>query len=234
MILTDDNFRSIVSAVEEGRVIFENIRKVVKYLISTNAGEILTILTALLILTLDTLIFTPVQILWVNLVTDGLLVVNLAMEPKEEDVMDQPPRRPGENIIDRNILKNVVFVAIFMAAGTLWIYTRELNGLDLMRAQTLGFTTMAMFQIFNALNCRSRSKSIFRLGLFTNRYLISAIAVSIALQMLATVLPFLQVALGTVALSVSDWALIFAVSSTVLIADELRKAAQGRGLAKEI
>ena len=228
MILTDDNFRSIVSAVEEGRVIFENIRKVVKYLISTNAGEIITILTALVILMIDTLIFTPVQILWVNLVTDGLLVVNLAMEPKEEDVMDQPPKRPGENIINRDILQNVVFVAIFMAAGTLWVFNREWNGSDLMRAQTLGFTTMAMFQIFNALNCRSRSKSIFRLGLFTNKYLIGAIAISITLQMLATILPFFQVALGTVALSAVDWATIFAVSSTVLFADELRKLVQSR------
>ncbi|NPV63580.1 MAG: HAD-IC family P-type ATPase [Methanotrichaceae archaeon] len=225
MILADDNFSSIVSAVEEGRVIFENIRKVVKYLLSTNAGEILTILIALLVLMIDTLIFTPVQILWVNLVTDGLLVVNLAMEPKEEDVMDQPPKKPGENIINLDILKNVIFVAVFMAAGTLWVYTREMNSLDLMRAQTLGFTTMAMFQIFNALNCRSRTKSVFSLGLLTNKYLIAAIAVSLVLQLSATVVPFMQTALGTVALSATDWAMIFAVSSTVFIADELRKLA---------
>jgi Ca2+-transporting ATPase len=228
MILTDDNFRSIVSAVEEGRVIFENIRKVVKYLISTNAGEIITILAALVILMVDALIFTPVQILWVNLVTDGLLVVNLAMEPKEEDVMDQPPKKPEEGIINRDILQNVIFVAIFMAVGTLWVFTSEWNGSDLMKAQTLGFTTMAMFQIFNALNCRSRSKSIFRLGLFTNKYLIAAIAVSITLQILATILPFFQVALGTVALNAVEWATIFAVSSTVLFADELRKLIQRR------
>ncbi len=223
MILTDDNFQSIVNAVEEGRVIFENIRKVVKYLISTNVGEILTILVALIFLAINVLIFTPVQILWVNLVTDGLLVINLAMEPKEEDVMDQPPRDPRANIINMDIIKNVLFVAAFMAAGTLFVFTRELNGGDIYRAQTLGFTTLAMFQIFNALNCRSRDKSVFQIGLFSNRYLIAAIAVSITLQMLATTLPFFQMALGTVALSLYDWATIFAVSSTVFLADELRK-----------
>jgi Ca2+-transporting ATPase len=229
MILTDDNFQSIVNAVEEGRVIFENIRKTVKYLISTNAGEILTILVALVFMAINVLIFTPVQILWVNLVTDGLLVVNLAMEPKEEDVMDQPPRNPKENIINMDIVKNVLFVAAFMAAGTLLVFTREINGGDIHRAQTLGFTTLAMFQIFNALNCRSEDKSVFKIGLFSNKYLIGAIAASIILQLMATTLPFFQMALGTVALSLYDWAIIFAVSSTVFIADELRKLIKRKG-----
>jgi len=171
-----------------------------------------------------------VQILWVNLVTDGLLVVNLAMEPKEEDVMDQPPRNPKENIINMDIVKNVLFVAAFMAAGTLLVFTRELNGGDIHRAQTLGFTTLAMFQIFNALNCRSEDKSVFKIGLFSNKYLIGAIVASIALQLMATTLPFFQMALGTVALSLYDWAIIFAVSSTVFIADELRKLIKGKSL----
>lgn len=223
MILTDDNFRSIVSAVEEGRVIFENIRKVVKYLISTNAGEILTIITAITILMINTLIFTPVQILWVNLVTDGLMGISLAMEPKERNIMDQPPRRPKEKIINREILQNVIFVAIFMAAGTLFVFTREWNGGEIFRAQTMGFTTMAMFQVFNALNCRSRTNSIFRMGFFSNRYLLGAVVLSLALQILVTVVPIFQVALGTVALSLEDWAMIFLVSSTVLFGDELRK-----------
>ncbi len=228
MILTDDNFRSIVSAVEEGRVIFENIRKVVKYLVSTNAGEILTIITAITILMINALIFTPVQILWVNLVTDGLMGISLAMEPKEKNIMDQPPRRPGEKIINREILQNVIFVAIFMAAGTLFIFTREWNGGEILRAQTMGFTTMAMFQVFNALNCRSRTNSIFRMGFFSNRYLIGAVVLSLTLQILVTVVPLFQVALGTIALSLEDWAMIFLVSSTVLFGDELRKLVSRR------
>ncbi|HWQ20368.1 MAG TPA: HAD-IC family P-type ATPase, partial [Methanotrichaceae archaeon] len=136
MILTDDNFRSIINAVEEGRVVFENIRKVAKYLISTNAGAILIILASMILLSADVLIWTPVQILWVNLVTDGVLVVNLAMEPKEDDVMNKPPRRPKDDIINRDILYNVIFVSIFMAAGTLWVFTRYLDDAGLAHART--------------------------------------------------------------------------------------------------
>jgi len=223
MVLTDDNFASIVNAVEEGRVVFENIRKVVKYLIATNTGEILTILTALIFFPHFPLIFTPVQILWVNLVTDGLLDVTLAMEPKEEDVMDQPPRKPNEKIINRNIILNTIYVGIFMMIGTLYVFIKEWDGGDLIRAQTLGFTTMAMFQVFNALNCRSRTKSVFKIGFFTNKYLFGAIAASVTLQVLATLLPPLKVALGTTSISAGDWLTIILISSLVFFADELRK-----------
>jgi Ca2+-transporting ATPase len=177
---------------------------------------------------INALIFTPVQILWVNLVTDGLMGISLAMEPKEKNIMDQPPRRPGEKIINREILQNVIYVAIFMAAGTLFIFTREWNGGEILRAQTMGFTTMAMFQVFNALNCRSRTNSIFRMGFFSNRYLIGAVVLSLTLQILVTVVPLFQVALGTIALSLEDWAMIFLVSSTVLFGDELRKLVSRR------
>lgn len=228
MVLADDNFASIVNAVEEGRVVFENIRKVVKYLIATNTGEILTILTALIFLPSVPLIFTPVQILWVNLVTDGLLDVTLAMEPKEEDVMDQPPRKPKEKIINKEIMRNTLYVGIFMMVGTLFVFMKEWNGGDIIRAQTLGFTTMAMFQVFNALNCRSRTKSVFKLGFFTNKYLFAAIAASVSLQVLATIFAPLKVALGTTTLSSWDWMTIIIVSSSVFFADELRKLVKSR------
>jgi Ca2+-transporting ATPase len=228
MVLADDNFASIVNAVEEGRIVFENIRKVVKFLVTTNTGEILTILAALILLPNAPLIFTPVQILWVNLVTDGLLDVTLAMEPKEEDVMDQPPRKPTAKIINREIVMNTIYVGIFMMVGTLWIFTNEWNGGNLIRAQTLGFTTMAMFQVFNSLNCRSRTKSVFRLGFFANRYLFAAVIASISLQVLATFLPFFQVALGTTVLSTWDWLTIVLVSSSVFFADEVRKLVRSR------
>ncbi|MFP3984402.1 MAG: cation-translocating P-type ATPase [Candidatus Bathyarchaeia archaeon] len=228
MVLTDDNFASIVNAIEEGRVVFENIRKVVKYLIATNTGEILTILAALVLLPHAPLIFTPVQILWVNLVTDGLLDVTLAMEPKEEDVMDQPPRKPTAKIVNREILMNTIYVGFFMMMGTLWIFVNEWNSGMLVRAQTLGFTTMAMFQVFNSLNCRSRTKSVFELGCFTNKYLFVAITISILLQVLVTVLPPLQVALGTVPLSPLEWLTIVLVSSSVFVADEVRKQVRRR------
>jgi P-type Ca2+ transporter type 2C len=225
MILTDDNFATIVNAVEEGRVVFENIRKVVKYLISTNAGEILTILGALIFLPGVPLIFTPVQILWVNLVTDGVLDKVIAMEPKEKGVMNDPPRNPNENIINRNIMLNTVFVGVFMAIGTLWIFTaaNPLDPNEFLRARTLAFATIAMFQVFNALNCRSRTDSVFKIGFFTNKYLVIAVFISTGLTILATTLPPLQLALGTVSLSIWDWLIIFLVSSSVFIADESRK-----------
>lgn len=223
MVLTDDNFASIVNAVEEGRVVFMNVRKVVKFLISTNVGEILTILGALVLLPAGQLIFTPVQILWVNLVTDGLLDITIALEPKEGDVMDQPPRQPDTPIINREILLIVVFVATIMAIGTLGIYFWGLETGNSTRAQTLAFITIAMFQVFNSLNVRSRTQSLFQIGPFTNKYLIAAIITSVALLFLATTVPFLQLALSTIPLNLQDWGIIFLVTSSIFFLDEIRK-----------
>jgi Ca2+-transporting ATPase len=227
MVLTDDNFASIVNAIEEGRVVFQNVRKVVKYLLTTNIGEDITLLTALAFLPGAGLIITPVQILWVNLVTDGILDITLALEPQESDVMEELPRSRGAGIINREILQNIVYVALFMAAGTLWNYLRaSRGGSGILHAQTVAFTTMAMFQVFNALNCRSRTKSVFELGFFTNRYLMGAVALSIILQVVANRIPFMQAALGTMPLSLREWGQIVLISSSVFVADELRKAFQ--------
>jgi P-type Ca2+ transporter type 2C len=223
MVLTDDNFSSIVAAIEEGRAVFQNVRKVVKFLLSTNMGEILTIMVSLILFGADVPIVTPIQILWVNLVTDGILDITIAMEPKEDDVMDGPPRRPNTPIINREIIFNTMFVAVFMAVGTLFVFFRDLNLHGLVHAQTMAFTTLAMFQVFNSLNVRSRTKSVFQLGLFTNRWLIGAIVVSIILQIMANQTGLLQTALGTAPLSFADWGVIVSVSSSVFIADELRK-----------
>lgn len=223
MVLTDDNFASIVNAVEEGRVVFQNVRKVVKFLLATNIGENLTILGALLFLPFKGLIITPVQILWVNLVTDGLLDIALALEPKEDDVMNEPPRKPSERIINDEILRNTVYVALVMASGVLWMFSQSLDKGDLVRTRTLTFTTLAMFQVFNSLNCRSRNKSVFQLGFFKNRYLLGSIVLSILLQLAAEHVPFMQAALGTVPLSWQEWALIVLISSFIFFADELRK-----------
>jgi P-type Ca2+ transporter type 2C len=230
MILADDNFASIVNAVEEGRVVFHNVRKVVKFLLSTNIGEDLTLISALAFLPGVGLIITPVQILWVNLVTDGILDITLALEPQESDVMEEPPRKQTARIINREILGNVVFVALFMAVGTLWMYLTALQEGGVTRAQTMAFTTLAMFQVFNSLNCRSRDKSVLQLGLFTNHYLIAAIVVSIILQVASSRVPFMMAALGTVPLTLTDWARIVLVSSSVFIADEIRKMIQRRRL----
>lgn len=228
MVLTDDNFSSIVNAVEEGRVVFQNVRKVVKFLLATNIGENLALLGSLVLFASRGLIITPVQILWVNLVTDGILDITLAMEPKENDVMNQPPRKPESGLINSEILWNIVFVASFMAVGTLWMFSHASSQNDLIYSQTFTFTTLAMFQVFNSLNCRSRDKSVFTLGLLKNRYLIVAIAASIVLQIAAGNVPFLQAALGTVPLRWADWGLIVLVSSSVFVADEVRKFVKSR------
>lgn len=223
MVLTDDNFVSIVAAIEEGRAVFQNVRKVIKYLLSTNIGEIITVVTALLLFGKDVPIVTPIQVLWINLVTDGVLDITIAMEPKEDDVMKVPPRRPNTPIINREIVLNTIYVAFFMAVGTLFVFFSDYRVRGLAHAQTMAFTTLAMFQVFNALNVRSRIKSLFKLGVFTNKWLIGAIAVSIFLQVLANRTPLLQTALGTAPLTWADWGVIIAFSSTVFIADELRK-----------
>jgi P-type Ca2+ transporter type 2C len=223
MVLTDDNFASIVAAAEEGRVVFQNVRKVVKFLIATNAGEILTILGAMLLLPVTHLIFTPVQILWVNLVTDGLLDITIALEPKEGDVMNEPPRKQNERIINREVLYSVAFVAVIMAAGTLWVYSNALALRDPDYARTMAFITIAMFQVFNALNVRSLKQSVFKIGLFSNKFLVGAIVISVTLLVLSTLVPFLQIALATVPLALNDWGLIVLVSSTVFILTEIRK-----------
>ncbi len=225
MVLTDDNFASIVNAIEEGRVVFKNVQKVVKFLLATNIGEDLTLLTSLILFASKGLIIAPVQILWVNLVTDGILDITLAMEPKEEEVMDEGPRRRGSRIVNKEILLNIFIVALVMAAGTLFMYDRASN-MNNATAQTVGFTTLAMFQVFNAFNCRSRTRSIFQMGFFKNPYLIMAVAASIILQVGAIYLPFMQNALGTTPLTLQDWGWIILVSSSILFVDEIRKLIQ--------
>ena len=223
MVLTDDNFASIVAAIEEGRAVFQNVRKVVKFLLATNVGEIITITASLILLGQEVPIVTPIQLLWVNLVTDGILDITIAMEPKEEDVMDIPPRRPNTPIINREIMWNTLFVAIFMAIGTLYVFMTSYEPGALAYAQTMAFTTLAMFQVFNSLNVRSNTRSLFQVGPFTNRWLLGAIVASIILQILANRTGLLQTALGTAPLSYADWGLIVGISASVFVADELRK-----------
>ena len=228
IVLTDDNFASIVSAVEEGRVVFQNIRKVVKFLISTNFGEMLAIIFSMLLFKDIPLIFTPVQILWVNLVTDGILDISIAMEPKENEVMEEPPRPINTKIVNKEILLNTLLIAVFMAAGTLWMFARgyQEGGID--RGRTLAFVTLAMYQVFNAFNVRSRSQSVFKLGLFRNKYLNATIPTSVILLLATVYLPFMQRIMQTTPLQWFDWMVIIALASSVLIVEEIRKALSGR------
>ncbi|MFP4115421.1 MAG: cation-translocating P-type ATPase, partial [Spirochaetales bacterium] len=218
MTLADDNFASIVSAVEEGRVIFNNLRRVIFYLLATNVGEVIALVASLVIgLPLP---LTAVMILWINLITDGVCDIPLGLEPNARDVLSEPPRVPGSPIIDAPMLRRIAILAVVIAAGTLFAFWSELEATGLERAQTMAFTTLAAFQWFKAYSARSRTRSVFSIGLFRNRWLNAGVAVAIGLQLLAVHTSVGQNLLGTVDLSLTDWLRVLGVSVVVLIADE--------------
>ena len=222
MVLLDDNFATIVSAIEEGRSIFANIRRVVLYLLATNTGEILVYMSG--ILAGIPIPLLPTQILWINLVTDGFSTVPLSMEPKEEGILREPPRNPREPIVNRQVVYHIVFVALFMLVGTLALYRYELEHTTLDRARTHAFVVMALFQIFNIFNVRSSRYSIFDIGVLSNPYVLVGATASVLAQIAAVHMAFFQSVFHTVPLSSSEWALAVAVASTVFWAEEIQKA----------
>jgi P-type Ca2+ transporter type 2C len=240
IVLADDNFASIVAAVEEGRAIFANIRKFLRYLLSSNIGEVMTMFFGVLLagqIGLDVaggdavvLPLLATQILWINLVTDGPPALALGMDPADEGLMSQPPRAAGEGVITPQMWRGIVLVGVIMAAGTLFVLDASLPGGfvagagDLPYAQTMAFTTLMLFQIFNVVNARSDERSAF-VHLFINGWLWAAIGGSIALQVLVVYVPFLQRAFGTIALSTGDWVFCVAVASSVLWLREASKLA---------
>ena len=237
MILADDNFATIVVAVEEGRAIFSNIRKFLRYLLSSNAGEVLTMLLGVLGAGLIGLrdfggeVAVPLlatQILWINLLTDTAPALAMGVDPPPDDVMARPPRRVSDRVIDREMTLGVVFVGVVMAIVTLLSLDIGLPGGliegsgTLEEARTLAFTTLVLAQLFNCFNARSDRVSAFQ-HLFTNPLLWSAIALSVVLQVAVVYVPFLNDAFETAPLGLTDWLLCTAMASVVLWADELRK-----------
>jgi len=238
MVLSDDNFASIVAAVEEGRAIFANIRKFLRYLLSSNIGEVMTMFFGVVFARQIGLeigggaIVLPLlatQILWINLVTDGAPALALGVDPADEGLMERPPRPVGERVITPAMWRGIVFVGVIMAAGTLFVLDASLPGGfvdgtgDLRYAQTRAFTTLMLFQIFNVFNARSDDQSVF-VRLFTNRWLWAATAASLVLQVVVVHVPFLQHAFGTTPLSARDWLVCIAVASSVLWLREASKA----------
>ncbi len=221
MVLTDDNFASIVAAVEEGRVMFANIRRSVFYLLSTNIGEIMLWIVS--ILAGVPLPVVAVQILWINLVTDGICTIPLGLEPKHSNVLKEQPRRSGKGIVYQGMLGRIFFIALFMAAGTFLIFNWELPRAGLDEARTIAFCMLCAFQWINALNARSDQQSIFKLGIFSNRLLIGGIALAVLLQMLVVYAPPLQSLFHTVPLGLEAWGIIIAVAFGLLLVEEIRK-----------
>ena len=222
MVITDDNFATIVSAIEQGRIIFNNLRKAVYYLFSTSAAEIVALMTALIAgLPLP---LRAVQILWVNLVTDGALTVNLVMEKAEGDEMRRPPRKRHAAMVPRPMLRRMFLLVPVMAFGTIGLFWWALeSGRELLHAQTMAFTVLCAFQWFNGLNARSYHRSLFRLGLFTNPFVLAGLTAAVGLQVLVVHWAPLGNLFHTVPLSLAEWGIIVAVASTVLWVEELRK-----------
>jgi calcium-translocating P-type ATPase len=241
MILADDNFATIVSAVREGRAIFANIQKFLRYLLSSNIGEVLTMFLGVVgagIIGLDAgeAIVAPLvatQILWINLLTDTGPALAMGVDPPPEDVMGRPPRRLTDRVIDRPMQWDVLFVGTVMALATLAALDLQLPGglfhgsSSLAEARTAAFTVLVVAQLFNCFNARSQTVSAFDRP-FSNPLLWGAVGLSFVLQVAVVYVPFLNHAFQTAPLSAGQWATCIALSSSVLWAEELKKLVMRR------
>jgi Ca2+-transporting ATPase len=221
MILADDNFVSVVTAVEEGRAIFNRLRNVIFFLLSTNLGELLALIITILFLGKAPLL--AVQIIWVNLVTDTAAAIPLGLEPKFGDELKQPPRHPKVGLIFPGLLFRIGFMAILMGGGVFLIFNWAQARVGLDEARTIAFCSMVAFEWFRAFNARSDEHTIFRLGVFRNRWLLISISVAIVLQLAVIYVPFLQVAFSTVPLGIGEWSIAILAGGSLFLIEETRK-----------
>ncbi len=223
MVLTDDNYASIVSAVEAGRVIYSNIRKFVYYLLSCNVGEILVIFLAMLARLPVPL--RPIQLLWLNLVTDGAPALALGLEKGEPGIMRRPPRPTGEPVINREMLWGIVIQSVAITAAVLaaFVYGRRSFPGDLVAAQTLAFVTLTTSELLRAFTSRSERNSIFSIGVFSNRWMLLAVSSSLLLLMAVLYVPFLQPFFSVMPLGLREWLVILPLILIPSIAAELTK-----------
>jgi len=222
MVLADDNFASIFSALKEGRIIFDNLRKVVFFLIPTGVADIFSIVAAVLLgLPLP---FIPAQILWINLVTNGMQDVALAFEPAGKDLLDRPPRPSEEGIFSRLLIQRTILVAIVITSGVIYTFTQALKaGATLENARTVAVTTMVFFQFFQAWNSRSETESIFSLNPLSNPILFYSMIAAFFAQLAMLYAPPLQWVFRTVSLNTTEWLGILLISSTVVVIVEIDK-----------
>jgi Ca2+-transporting ATPase len=245
MVLTDDNFASIVKAIEEGRGIYDNIRKYLIYLLSSNAGELLTMFAGVMfagmlgLVSAEPGLFLPLlaaQLLWINLITDGPPALALGIDPKDPEVMNREPRSRGGGVLTGADWTYIAGVGLVMMIGTIAVldayYPGGLftlfakgsaaNAADETYARTMAFTTLMMFQLFNVYNCRSTWRSAFA-GFFENKWLIISVLFSLATHIAVIYVPFLQTAFHTVPLTLQDWAITAGIGATLLVVVELVK-----------
>ena len=246
MILADDNFSTIVAAVREGRVIFDNIRKFLRYLLSSNVGEVFTVFLGVVFAGFlgirqpetvgVTVPLLATQLLWINLLTDAAPALAMGVDPQTDDVMGRKPRKVTDRVIDASMWGDIIYIGVIMAIVTLIGMDMHLSGglftdrsvdavgheAQMTEARTMGFTILVFAQLFNALASRSHLQSAF-VGLFSNKWLWGAIGLSVALQLVVIYVPFLNGPFGTVALSPMAWVECICLAAIVLIASELRK-----------
>jgi len=220
MILLDDNFATIVKAVREGRKIYDNIRKFIKYLLTTNSGEIWTLFLAPFVgLPIPLL---PIHILWINLVTDGLPALALSMEPEEHNVMKRPPRHPKESVFSGGLGYHAVWVGLLMAGVVLSLQAWAIHTGDA-HWQTMVFATLCLLQLGHVLAIRSEKQSLFVHGIFTNKPLLLSVVVTFLLQIATIYVPFLNPIFKTVPLTLKELGIVFVLSTSVFIAVEIEK-----------
>jgi magnesium-transporting ATPase (P-type) len=227
MVITDDNFATIFAAVEEGRVVFDNIRKVVFFLIPTGVAAILSIIgTMILGLPMP---YTPSQLLWINLVTNGLQVIALTFEPAEQGVVLRPPRDPREGVMSRVLIQRTAIVGTLIAAGVVYSFHHALaSGEPLEQARTVAVTTMVFFQFFQTWNSRSETLSVFRISPFSNPLLFFAIFASLLAQLAVIYVPALRWVFHTEPLTIAEWIRIGSFSLTVVLVVEIDKLMRRR------
>ncbi|HEX2881564.1 MAG TPA: HAD-IC family P-type ATPase, partial [Polyangiaceae bacterium] len=222
VVIGDDNFTTIVAAVEEGRVVYRNIKKAVLLLFSTSAAEVVLLLLAMLLGYPPP--FAAVQILWNNLVTEGVITINLIMDPAEGDEMRRPPTPPDEPLLTHTLIRRMTLMSTTIVAGTLgWFLMRTNAGVPNAQVQTETFTLLAICEWFNALNCRSETASALNFNVFKNRWLLGGLLVANLLQLAVVYWAPLNEIFHTVPLDASEALLLAAVGSSVLWVEELRK-----------
>ena len=246
MVLTDDNYASIVSAVEQGRIIYSNIRKFVFFLLSSNVAEIMIIFLATLAGLPAPL--TAIQLLWLNLITDGAPALALAMEKGDPDIMDQKPRAKSEPIVNRSMGIGIIVQTIMQTSAVLiafvmglawhleagamipagsnmlsYVLAHDWRGVDVQTAETMAFVTLSMAELFRAYTVRSERASIFTIGIFSNKYMQYAVGISITLLLLVCAVPFLQPIFNTHFLSFREWALVVGLALMPAVAEEVTK-----------
>jgi calcium-translocating P-type ATPase len=232
VVLADDNFASIAHAVEEGRTVYDNIKKAITFILPTNGGEAGIIIVA--IMSGSVLPITPVQILWINMITAVTLALSLAFEPPEAGVMKRPPRDPKEPILSFFLLWRIVFVSLILVIGTFGLFLWDgLHGVPIEAARAVAVNALVMFEVFYLLNCRYlRTSVLSREGLLGNRLALGAIGVVLAMQLLFTYTPFMQRLFGVSAISIMDWVRIVAVAASVFVLVEAEKYLINRGAKK--